>query len=50
MRLCYHAIICVQHYAAWYNGSTTGAASVHIDTRGPNGDGDIKDTRCSKWP
>jgi len=39
-----------QHYAAWYNGSTTGAASVHIDTRGPNGDGDIKDTRCSKWP
>ena len=33
-----------------YNGSTTGAASIHIDTRTPNGGGDIKDPRCSKWP
>ena len=28
-----------QHYAAWYAGNTTGAASMHIDTRLPNGNG-----------
>jgi hypothetical protein len=30
-----------QHYADWYYGKTTGAASFHIDTRNPNGDGTL---------
>jgi len=30
-----------EHYAAWFAGSTTGAASMHIDTRLPNGDGKL---------
>lgn len=28
-----------EHYADWYYGKTTGAASMHIDTRLPNGGG-----------
>lgn len=39
-----------QHYAAWMAGETTGDASIHIDTRGPNGDGTIKNPRCSPFP
>ena len=40
-----------QHYADWYYGKTTGAGSIHIDTRTPNGDNTITDMgRCSKWP
>ena len=39
-----------EHYAAWYDGNTTGAASMHVDTRGPNGDGAIKDPLCAKFP
>ena len=30
-----------EHCAAWFAGSTTGAASIHIDTRLPNGDGTL---------
>jgi hypothetical protein len=29
-----------QAYAAWYAGTSTGSAAVHVDTRGPNGGGD----------
>ena len=36
-----------EHYAAWYNGKTSGPASIHIDSRGPNGGGAIADPRCS---
>jgi hypothetical protein len=39
-----------QHYAAWYEGSTTGADSIHVDTRGPNGDGTLTDPLCLKFP
>ena len=39
-----------EHYAAWYQGSTAGAASMHVDTRGPNGGGAIKDPLCARWP
>lgn len=28
-----------QHYADWYYGKANGSAAIHIDTRGPNGDG-----------
>ena len=28
-----------QHYAAWYEGRTSGASAMHIDTRAPNGAG-----------
>ena len=36
-----------EHYVAWYEGNTTGAASMHVDTRGPNGDGKITDPHIS---
>jgi len=39
-----------QHYADWYYGRTTGADSVHIDTRTPNGGGAIKDPHCKPFP
>ena len=39
-----------QHYADWFYGKTTGAASMHIDTRLPNGNGTLTDPRCSKFP
>jgi hypothetical protein len=39
-----------QHYAAWMTGKTTGAASIHIDTRLPNGGGAITDRMCSSFP
>lgn len=39
-----------QHYADWYYGKTTGAASIHIDSRGPNGDGALKFKQCSAFP
>jgi hypothetical protein len=39
-----------EHYAAWYQGKTTGAASMHVDTRMPNGNGTITDSQCSKFP
>ena len=39
-----------QHYAAWMAGNTTGADSIHIDTRGPNGDGKITDPMCAPFP
>lgn len=39
-----------QHYGRWYNGLTTGAGSIHIDTRTPNGGGAITDPKCAKFP
>jgi len=39
-----------QHYAAWTVGNDTGKDAFHIDGRGPNGDGAIKDTHCAKFP
>ena len=39
-----------EHYAAWYEGNTSGAASMHIDTRMPNGGGTITDPLCAKFP
>lgn len=42
-----------QHYADWYYGKTTGAASFHVDPRRPNGDGALHGgpfTRCSPFP
>jgi len=39
-----------QHYGAWYNGETTGAASIHIDTRLPNGGGLLNFTNCKPFP
>ena len=39
-----------QHYAAWMVGNTTGAASMHIDSRLPNGGGTIKDKSCRPFP
>ena len=39
-----------QHYEAWYEGSTTGAAAMHVDLRMPNGGGTISDPLCAKFP
>jgi len=40
-----------QHYAAWHAGNDTGAAAIHIDTRGPNGDGALdKGYGCMPFP
>ena len=38
-----------QHYAAWMAGQTTGGDSIHIDSRGPNGDGAIDHPQCAAW-
>ena len=38
-----------QHFAAWMAGETTGEASIHIDTRGPNGDGAIHNAHCNPF-
>ncbi len=38
-----------QHYAAWAAGETSGADSIHIDTRGPNGDNQITSKSCATW-
>merc|ERR1712178_342700 len=39
-----------QHYADWYYGKTSGASSIHIDTRLPNGGGSIKLKQCKAFP
>merc|ERR1712110_104456 len=39
-----------QHYADWYYGKTGALASIHIDTRLPNGGGQITLPQCSKFP
>ena len=42
-----------EHYADWMDGKTTGAASMHIDTRLPNGGGTLigKDwAQCKAFP
>ena len=39
----------INHYADWYHGKTTGSAAIHVDARGPNGDGAITDSHCSKF-
>merc|ERR1712110_1396102 len=42
-----------QHYADWFYGKTRGAASMHIDTRSPNGDGTLAGEplkQCSAFP
>jgi hypothetical protein len=39
------------HYAAWHEGKTTGADSIHVDSRAPNGDGTLSGgqwARCKK--
>ena len=38
-----------QHYADWFHGKATGAAAMHRDVRGPNGDGTIVNKRCDVW-
>jgi hypothetical protein len=39
-----------QHYADWYYGKTSGKAAIHIDSRGPNGDGALsKQKQCSAF-
>jgi len=38
-----------QHYSAWFVGNTTGASSIHIDDRLPNGNGTIVNPSCLKW-
>ena len=42
-----------QHYADWFYGKTTGAASMHIDARLPNGDGALSGPtfkQCAHFP
>eukprot|EP00039_Didymoeca_costata_P013171 m.196175 g.196175 ORF g.196175 m.196175 type:complete len:428 (-) comp15696_c0_seq2:106-1389(-) len=39
-----------QHYADWFYGKTTGAASTHIDPSLPNGNGTFTFPSCSKFP
>ena len=42
-----------QHYADWMAGKTTGAASMHIDTRLPNGGGTLVGpewAQCKAFP
>merc|ERR1712019_124973 len=39
-----------QHYAAWMAGNTTGAASIHVDKRLPNGGGELTFAQCAKFP
>ena len=42
-----------QHYAAWMAGKTTGAASMHIDPRLPNGNGTLVGeewAQCKTFP
>ena len=39
-----------EHYAAWMAGNTTGAASIHVDPRTPNGGGAIKHKACQAFP
>jgi hypothetical protein len=39
-----------QHYAAWYEGRTSGASSVYVDMRPPNGNGTLTDPLCAKFP
>jgi len=38
------------HYAAWHNGLIAHPDSILIDSRGPNGNGAITDSQCSKFP
>ena len=42
-----------QHYADWFYGKTSGAASMHIDPRTPNGDGTLSGgafSSCAYFP
>ena len=39
-----------QHYAAWMAGNTSGAKSLHIDNRTPNGAGAITHPDCKGFP
>ena len=42
-----------QHYADWFYGHTTGAASMHIDPRLPNGGGALNGSafrQCKTFP
>lgn len=42
-----------EHYADWYYGKTTGPASMHIDTRLPNGNGSLSGgafKSCAAFP
>lgn len=42
-----------QHYADWFYGKTTGEAAMHIDLRGPNGNGTLNGTTfksCFPYP
>jgi len=39
-----------QHYGAWLNGLTSGADSIHVDTRLPNGGGQLNFSNCKPFP
>jgi len=39
-----------EHYADWFYGKTTGADSMHIDPRLPNGNGTLTFSQCAKFP
>ena len=39
-----------QHYADWVHGTTKGADAIHIDSRLPNGGGEIKLRQCTPFP
>ena len=42
------------HYAAWHSALVAGAvaegSTVHIDSRAPNGGGELKDPMCAPFP
>ena len=42
-----------EHYFDWMMGRTTGAASMHVDSRLPNGGGELNGTTfamCAEFP
>lgn len=40
-----------QHYADWHAGIATGPAAIHVDSRGPNGDGALDShPQCTPYP
>ena len=49
--LCHFGcLFCCCRVAVGVAGKTTGAASIHIDPRLPNGGGDLKFTNCKPFP
>jgi len=39
-----------QHFADWHYGRTSGAKAIHVDPRGPDGEGSIKLDKCDPFP